>query len=77
MKYFYRRIWNTIGDLLAKFMQEEGIYRLRYIEGWSMVIPWTGFTFASLLKEGESTSDAKFVRFEMVMRHSQMKGQGN
>src|SRR6266498_1180050 len=66
-----------IEDLLAKFTQEERIYRLRCVEGWSMVIPWTGFTLASLLKEVEPTSDAKFVRFETIMRHSEMKGQGN
>lgn len=66
-----------IEDLLANFTQEERIYRLRCVEGWSMVIPWTGFPLASLLKEVEPTSDAKFVRFETVLRHSEMKGQGN
>jgi sulfoxide reductase catalytic subunit YedY len=66
-----------IEDLLAKFTQEERIYRLRCIEGWSMVIPWTGFSLASFLKEVEPTSDAKFVRFETILRHSEMKGQGN
>lgn len=66
-----------IEDLLARFTQEERIYRLRCIEGWSMVIPWTGFTLSSLLKEVEPTSDAKFVRFETIMRHSEMKGEGN
>ncbi len=64
----------AIEDLLSKFTQEERIYRLRCVEGWSMVIPWTGFTLASLLKEVEPTSDAKFVRFETIMRHSEMKG---
>jgi sulfoxide reductase catalytic subunit YedY len=67
----------AIEDLLSKFTQQERIYRLRCVEGWSMVIPWTGFTLASLLKEVEPTSDAKFVRFETIMRHSEMKGQGN
>lgn len=66
-----------IEDLLSKFTQEERIYRLRCIEGWSMVIPWTGFPLASLLKEVEPTSGAKFVRFETILRHSEMKGQGN
>src|SRR6266496_4163300 len=67
----------AIEDLLSKFTQEERIYRLRCVEGWSMVIPWTGFSLASLLKEVEPTSDAKFVRFETIMRHSEMKGEGN
>lgn len=66
-----------IEDILAKFTQEERIYRLRCVEGWSMVIPWMGFSLASLLKEVEPTSEAKYVRFETVLRHEEMKGQGN
>ncbi len=64
-----------IEDLLSKFTQEERIYRLRCVEAWSMVIPWTGFTLASLLKEVEPTSEAKFVRFESVLRPEEMPGQ--
>ncbi len=63
-----------IEDLLSKFTQEERIYRLRCVEAWSMVIPWTGFTLASLLKEVEPTSDAKFVRFETLYRPEEMPG---
>src|SRR5688572_31793087 len=66
-----------IEDLLSMFPQEERIYRLRCVEAWSMVIPWTGFPLASLLKEVEPTSDAKFVRFETVHRPEEMKGQGS
>ena len=62
-------------DLLSKFTQEERIYRLRCVEAWSMVIPWTGFTLAGLLKEVEPTSDAKYVRFETVYRPEEMPGQ--
>jgi sulfoxide reductase catalytic subunit YedY len=62
-------------DLLSKFTQEERIYRLRCVEAWSMVIPWTGFTLAGLLKEVEPTSDAKYVRFETVFRPDEMPGQ--
>ena len=62
-------------DLLGNFTQEERIYRLRCVEAWSMVIPWTGFTLASLLKEVEPTSDAKYVRFETVYRPEEMPGQ--
>src|SRR5215216_5053859 len=65
----------AIEDLLSKFTQEERIYRLRCVEAWSMVIPWTGFTLASLLKEVEPTSDAKFVRFETVDRPDEMPGE--
>ena len=64
-----------IEDLLKKFPQEERVYRLRCVEAWSMVIPWNGFPLASLLKEVEPTSDAKFVRFETVFRPEEMPGQ--
>src|SRR6266496_6465179 len=64
-----------IDDLLKNFTQEERIYRLRCVEAWSMVIPWTGFKLASLLKEVEPTSDAKYVRFESVLRPDEMPGQ--
>jgi sulfoxide reductase catalytic subunit YedY len=66
-----------IEDLLKKFPQEERIYRLRCVEAWSMVIPWNGFPLASLLKEVEPTSDAKFVRFETVYRPKEMPGQNS
>jgi len=67
----------AIEDLLKKFPQEERIYRLRCVEGWSMVIPWNGFPLASLLKEVEPTSDAKFVRFETLMDKKQFPREGN
>ncbi|HSO12550.1 MAG TPA: protein-methionine-sulfoxide reductase catalytic subunit MsrP [Anaerolineales bacterium] len=63
-----------IEDLLGRFTQEERIYRLRCVEAWSMVIPWTGFALAGLLKEAEPTSDAKYVRFETVYRPEEMPG---
>ncbi len=66
-----------IEDLLSGFTQEERIYRLRCVEAWSMVIPWNGFTLASLLKEVEPTSDAKYVRFETLLDESQMPGANN
>ena len=66
-----------VEDLLSQFPQEERIYRLRCVEAWSMVIPWMGFPLASLLKEVEPTSDAKFVRFETLYRPEEMPGQRN
>jgi sulfoxide reductase catalytic subunit YedY len=66
-----------IEDLLSQFTQEERIYRLRCVEAWSMVIPWTGFPLASFLKEVEPTSEAKYVRFETVYRPEEMPGQEN
>ena len=64
-----------IEDLLKNFPQEERIYRLRCVEAWSMVIPWTGFSLAGLLNMVEPTSDAKYVRFETVFRPEEMPGQ--
>ena len=66
-----------IEDLLSKFTQEERIYRLRCVEAWSMVIPWTGFSLSNILKEVEPTSDAKYVRFETIMRPEEMPGEGS
>jgi sulfoxide reductase catalytic subunit YedY len=65
----------ALEDLLKTFPQEERIYRLRCVEAWSMVIPWNGFPLASLLKEVEPTSDAKYVRFESIYDPQQMPGQ--
>jgi sulfoxide reductase catalytic subunit YedY len=67
----------NLEDLLKNFPQEERVYRLRCVEAWSMVIPWSGFPLASLLKEVEPTSDAKFVRFESVYRPEEMPGQSS
>jgi len=62
-------------DLLKMFPQEERIYRLRCVEAWSMVIPWSGFPLASLLREVEPTAEAKYVRFEAIYDPQQMPGQ--
>ena len=64
-----------VADLLGGFDQEERIYRMRCVEGWSMVIPWLGFPLAQLLKEVEPTSDAKYVRFETLYDPEKMPGQ--
>lgn len=63
-----------VEDLLNKFTQEERIYRLRCVEAWSMVVPWTGFSLASLLREADPTSDAQYVRFETIYRPEEMPG---
>ncbi|MFN8478673.1 MAG: protein-methionine-sulfoxide reductase catalytic subunit MsrP [Kouleothrix sp.] len=67
----------AIEDLLKRYPQEERIYRHRCVEGWSMVIPWTGFALNKLLKDAEPTAQAKYVRFESVMRPSEMPGQSS
>jgi sulfoxide reductase catalytic subunit YedY len=64
-------------DLRRAFGEEERIYRLRCVEGWSMVIPWNGFPLAALLKKVEPTAEAKYVRFETLYDPAQMPGQNN
>ncbi len=64
-----------IDDLRNKFTLEERIYRMRCVEGWSMVIPWLGFPLGSLLKEVEPMGDARYVRFETLYDPEQMPGQ--
>src|SRR5262245_47011495 len=65
----------AIEDLIKTFKPEERIYRHRCVEGWSMVIPWTGFPLAKLLAAVEPTSQAKYVRFETISRPEEMPGQ--
>lgn len=62
-------------DDLLKFQQEERIYRLRCVEGWSMVIPWIGFSLSKLLKKVEPTSQAKYVAFQTLFDPNRMPNQ--
>ena len=66
-----------IDDIINRFGQEERIYRLRCVEGWSMVIPWLGFPLYKLLDAVEPTSDASHVRFETLYDPEQLPGQRN
>jgi len=51
----------ALEDLMALGAMEERIYRLRCVEGWSMVIPWVGFSLAELIRKVEPLGSAKFV----------------
>ncbi len=62
-------------DIEKAYPSEERIYRLRCVEGWSMVIPWLGFPLNKLLKDADPTSDAKYVKFTTVDRPEEMPGQ--
>ena len=64
-----------LDDLLTRWPSEQRIYRLRCVEGWSMVVPWNGFGLCHLLKHVQPTSRAKFVEFESVFRPEEMIGQ--
>ena len=62
-------------DELLNFPLEERVYRLRCVEGWSMVIPWIGFPLTSLLEQVEPTSEARFVAFETLYDPRRMPNQ--
>lgn len=62
---------------LLKFEQKERIYRLRCVEAWSMVIPWTGFELSDLLNEVQPMTSAKYVHFVTLMDKTQMPGEGD
>src|SRR5579863_8249649 len=54
---------------------EERIYRHRCVEGWSIVVPWVGFSLSELIKRVNPTSKAKFVEFTTILDPAQMPGQ--
>jgi sulfoxide reductase catalytic subunit YedY len=62
-------------EIISLYPSEERIYKLRCVEGWSMVIPWMGFSLSKLLNKVSIKSEAKFVEFESVYDPEQMKGQ--
>ena len=64
----------SVDDILANFDQEERIYRMRCVEGWSMVIPWVGFPLHKLLEEVAPKEEAKYVAFETALVPDQMNG---
>jgi methionine sulfoxide reductase catalytic subunit len=66
-----------IEELLKLSAQEERIYRMRCVEGWSMVIPWVGYSLAELIKRVEPTGNAKFVEFVTLADKKQMTGLGS
>lgn len=63
-----------IDALLKLAPMEERIYRLRCVEGWSMVIPWIGWSLEALIRRVEPTGNAKFVLFETLADRAQMPG---
>ncbi len=66
----------TIGieELLKLAPLEERIYRMRCVEGWSMVIPWIGLPLAQLIKWAEPTANAKYIEFVSLGDAQQMPG---
>ncbi|HKP47846.1 MAG TPA: protein-methionine-sulfoxide reductase catalytic subunit MsrP [Pyrinomonadaceae bacterium] len=86
-KGFVTRPWTVVVDglvnkpqtfdleTLLKFPLEERIYRLRCVEGWSMVIPWIGFPLSLLLNKVEPNSNAKYVAFQTLLDPKRMPNQ--
>jgi sulfoxide reductase catalytic subunit YedY len=65
-------------DSLTKLAPlEERVYRLRCVEGWSMVIPWVGYSLSELIKKVEPTGNAKYVEFTTLADRKQMPGVGS
>ena len=61
-----------LDELLKLAPMEERVYRLRCVEGWSMVIPWVGYSLSELIKRVEPTGNAKFVEFVTLADAKQM-----
>ncbi|MFP7721376.1 protein-methionine-sulfoxide reductase catalytic subunit MsrP [Lysobacter sp. A3-1-A15] len=64
----------SLGDLVGGLAPTERVYRLRCVEGWSMVIPWLGVPLADVLKRFAPTSKARFVAFTTLADRQQMPG---
>ncbi|MDT8448314.1 MAG: protein-methionine-sulfoxide reductase catalytic subunit MsrP [bacterium] len=67
-------VLNT-AKLNQRYGQEERIYRLRCVETWSAVVPWTGFPLAKLVAEAKPLSSAKYIRFVSFMDPEKAPGQ--
>ena len=65
----------TLEDVLKPHALEERVYRMRCVEGWSMVIPWDGFPLGDFLKRFQPAANAKYVEFTSVYRPQEMAGQ--
>jgi|SRR5690606_23717903 len=63
-----------IDELLKLAPLEERVYRMRCVEGWSMVIPWIGYPLSELIRRVEPTGNAKYVEFVTLADARQMPG---
>jgi len=64
-----------LDELLKGFTPTERVYRMRCVEGWSMVIPWLGISLGGIIDRLEPTSKAKYVEFTTLLDPRQMPGQ--
>ena len=64
-----------VSEILKGKPIQERVYRLRCVEGWSMVIPWVGFPLRDLINQLDVNSDSKYVAFDTIYRPDEMRGQ--
>jgi sulfoxide reductase catalytic subunit YedY len=64
----------ALEDLLKLAPMEERVYRLRCVEGWSMVIPWVGYSLAELIRRVEPLGSARYVEFTSLADPATMPG---
>jgi sulfoxide reductase catalytic subunit YedY len=67
----------SMAEIRDRYQTEERIYRMRCVEGWSMVIPWQGFPLARLLEDIKPLPEAKYIRFESIYDPQELPGQKN
>ncbi|MFP4003279.1 MAG: protein-methionine-sulfoxide reductase catalytic subunit MsrP [Alphaproteobacteria bacterium] len=65
----------SVDDLMRKMPLEERVYRLRCVEAWSIVVPWSGFPMRALVDMAKPLSSAKYVRMETFMKPDVARGQ--
>jgi sulfoxide reductase catalytic subunit YedY len=70
------KTWD-IDNLIKLAPLEERVYRLRCVEGWSMVIPWIGYSLSHLIKAADPQGSAKYVEFISLADPKQMPGVNN
>jgi methionine sulfoxide reductase catalytic subunit len=64
-----------LDELINAFPLEERVYRMRCVEAWSMVIPWSGFPLARLLERVEPVGSVEYVAFQTLVDPTRMPGQ--
>jgi sulfoxide reductase catalytic subunit YedY len=65
----------ALDDLLRGVAPVDRTYRLRCVEAWSMVIPWTGVPLGAVLRKVEPLPSARFVEMTTLLDPRQMPGQ--
>ena len=67
----------NLQDLIERYKIDEYVYRMRCVEGWSMVLPWQGFRLNKLLEDIEPLPEARYIQFQSVYRPDELPGQAS